>query len=316
MKLKLLAVACATLASIASAPVHAGALAASDLNISQLFLADPITGAALGANASIQILSESRTGTAASNYNSVVGGGVGPGSLSTFTIGAPIDVGYRCAGPDCATVGALYGGAPENNTSTHLTTPPTKNFALGDMLISGSAIGGVISGLTRADASATGPNNSGGSNATILNSASLRSNFTVGSTFDAKVAVTADSFLKVWVSTTGNEAAQASAGQGWILTIGCSTNCGATWSDLIFVPSQLNKSRTSTSADQNLELSFGSATLLSDVRTYTAGTEYTLTINQSSNATVSSVPEPSSIALLGAALLGMAGVTTRRRRQA
>jgi hypothetical protein len=304
------------LAAVAAAPAHAGALAASNLNISQLFLSDA-SGNPLAANATIQIVSESRQGTAAANYNGVVASN-GPSNLSSSDIGGSVDVLYQLAGPSAGSVGAaLYGGVLENNTTTHISPPASANYALGDMQIGGSAIGGSIVGLTRADAAAISPDNAGGSSATILNSASLVSTFTVGASFVGNLTVYADSYFNVWVDTlAGGEKASASAGQGWTATIDCtdgaSATCDAGWSTLTFTPAQLQITRTSNRPAQNFTQSFDGY-LTSAARTFVAGADYTLTVNQSTNVTVRDVPEPMSLSLLGLALLA-AGAATRSRK--
>jgi PEP-CTERM motif len=313
MRARLLSVAlAAAAATFCAGSVQAGALASSDLNISQLFLVD-----SLGAiRTDISVLNESRTGTAASNYNGVEGTGIGSGSISSNTIAAPVDVKYRCAGICDASVTALYGGTIENNTTTKLTPPPQGNFAIGDMLISGSALGGAVTGLTRADASAIGGNNAGGANATILNTATLVSTFTTAQTFSGRVGVTADSFLSVWIQELLGETASAGAGQNFSLSISCTNsatnNCGAGWTTLNFSPDELNPNRFVSDAADN-EVVIFAGTVFSDSRTFVGGTRYNLSINQASNSTVSTaIPEPASIALVGLALFGLGALRTRK----
>lgn len=307
------------LAAVASIPAHAGALAASDLNISQLYLSDAL-GNPLAANASISIVSESRQGTAAANYNGVVASN-GPSNISNDDIGGVVDVLHQLVGPSSGGVAALlYGGVIENNTTTHIVPPATANYALGDMRIGGSAIGGAIEGLTRANAVAISPDNSGGSSATILNSASLISTFTVGTSFTGSLAVVADSYFRVWVDTlAGGEKATASAGQGWTAKVVCTAGtsaCDASWTDLTFTPAQLQVTGTSNRPAQNFTQTYDSSIsgpLISAARTFVAGADYTLTVNQSTNVTVRDVPEPMSLSLLGLALLAAGFATTKRK---
>jgi PEP-CTERM motif len=315
MKLTKFAAAAAALAAAASMislPAHSAALAMADMAITNLRLLDANGISAAGV---INILSESRTGNATSDFNGVSGTGVGPSSVSNTTIGGTADVKYRCAGDCGAGTLALYGGVPENNTGTHLGPVPTKNYSLADMVIQGGALNGTGLGLTRANAQTTGPTNSGGANATILNSVDALAQFTVGATLSAQIVIDADAWLRTWVTfpaTPGNFDL-ASAGYGFVLTIADSTGA-----DIItFRPGVLNRAQTSTatSALQADKTVVFNGSLASGFATFIGGETYTLTINQSSNATVQSrtnIPEPGSLALVGLALLGITAAARRR----
>jgi len=317
MKLKQLAAALAGAgALVAALPAHAGALAMADLTITGLglvasigdttFLAPPVT-----------IITELRTGNATASFNGVAGTNVNPlapNQLQSTTIGATVDVRYRCAGQCGAATAALYagGGGFENNTTSHLGPVPGTNFALADMLIQGNALAGPVIGLTRANAQTSGGTNTGSANATILNSATLGTTFSVATTFTARLAVSADAWVRTWVNfpPLPGEVSAASAGIGWNVGISGDT------AQLFFAPNQLNRSFTATDAgiasQANRTYSF-TGFVYSDPFTFQGGETYTLTANQSSNAIISNrIPEPASLALVGLALLG-AGVATRRR---
>ena len=303
----------AAAALVASMSAQASTVAIADLNIFQLGLVDATTFAPFtAANGGLTITTESRTGNATASFNGVSAVGVGPSSDSTNTVGGALDIQNRCAGDCGAGTLALYagGGGFENNSTTHIPTPGTRNFALGDMNISGSTLGGGIQGLTRANASTTGATNKGNGNATILNSAAVVGTFSVGTTFTGRIGVAADAYIQAFVDSILPTKGNASAGYGWNLSISSSDT---TFSDLFFRPGNLNKSFSSTKFAENSVFSNASTLDFSDSRTFVSGVTYNFTINQSSNAVVSEIPEPASLALVGLGLLA-AGIARRAKK--
>lgn len=299
-----LATAVAT-AALAPVAVNAAALGMADLAILNLFLVDVATNQAI--TTGITINGTQNTGNATSDYNGVAGAGAG---ASNITSGGDVDVKYRLAGASAASIAGAYGGNLENNTSTHIATA-IANYGLGDMFISGTAIGvGGTQGLTRANTAATGPTNNGGANSTIQNSADVTANFTATATRNVFFQMTYDIFVKTAVSLLAGESAAATASTGWGLNIANNTTGDQnffTWN-----PTELARNFSTFNdlpGSQRLYQQAGS--INSPTGLLTAGHNYSLTISQNSNASVRDLPEPGSMALLGLGLIGL--VAIRRR---
>lgn len=320
--MKLRSVIAAVALTVASAvPAFAGVAGMADLAITNLVAVDPITHLPSPFAAQIQITSDSRTGTANSNFNGVEGVGSGMGSITDTRLDgttASVDVRHRCAGPSCAGLNAIYtsggeaGNRAENNNNFHLHTN-NGNFGLGDMNNTGNILAGGASGLTRADSSITPPvNGGGGANATILNGAGVITEFDVGTTVDFQLGLTYSAFVATFVDPLLGPGNQASAAISWNLTL-INRTTGATV--LSWTPGALNKGFTSQNAGENQEFEENDVTIFSDTFTLLAGNSYGLVINQASNSTVTlaAVPEPESLLLVGLGLLAM-GVTIRRKR--
>lgn len=304
MKMKHAIAAAVSALAMAAAPAQAGVVAMADLAINSLGLLTS-TG---GLFTAVTVNAETRTGNASSNYN---GPSTNGGNASSNVTGDTVDVSYRCAGNCGAAVNAAYGGQLENNGSTHLSNA-VANYALGDMYISGSVFGVAQpnpSGLTRANAAATNTSNTGGANATIQNGLSVTTTFTATQTASVQLFLGFDAFVRTWIdSLASNEKASSSASIGW--SIGIQDDNG----DVFFWrPTEVNKNYSAFSIASNKDYTLAS-TIFSGFFDVVAGTNYQVTIQQSSNATMSYVPEPASIGLAGLALLGVAGVTSRRRR--
>lgn len=311
MKTKQILIAAAFAAMLPTMSVQANVVGMADLTITSFALINQSTGAPV--TTGLNVTSDSRTGTAASDFNGVAGVGSGLGSI-TLGGGANVDVKYRCAGPDCGSISGLYGGNLENNQTTHITGPATANYALGDMFISGSALNGGSNGMTRANASATGPTNIAGAQSTIQNSARVITTFSAQDNFSGALALTADAFVRAFVGagSVGGADTFASGSIAWSVSVLDITG-GGNVSVLTWTPSQLNAGRFASDPADSDSYSFVGS-LLSPFVDILSGHTYTMVITQSSLATVSEVPEPETLALVGLALFGLAATQRARRR--
>lgn len=310
MKLKHL-MAAATLAAMSATavPAYAGALGVADLALTSFLLRDSATNAVLTAS-TINIINESRTGTSNSNFNGVEGVGGGSGSKTEFGSGAVVDVEYRCAGPNCGTINAIYGGSAENNSTTHFAAP-SGNFAVGDMFIGGSAIGGGAGaqGLTRADVSINNATNQGGANATILNSVTAALQFNVTSDVTAYFELGYNAFVNALLTALSpGESGFASGAIGWSLALTDAADPGFA---LLWSPTEVNRG-FATQSEAGSQSYSGTGLISSASRTFLVGHTYSLTIIQASNSTARLIPEPGSMMLLGLGLFALV-MTTRRR---
>lgn len=296
------AVAAAFIAPVAA---NASALGMADLAILNLFLVDAANNQPIITG--IVINGTQNTGNATSDYNGVPGTGASAGNI---TSAGNVDVKFRLAGASAGSIAGAYGGTLENNTSTHISTA-IANYGLGDMFISGTAIGvGGTQGLTRANVAAVGPTNTGGANSTIQNSADVTANFTATATRNVFFHLDFDIFVKTAVSLMAGETAAATASTGWGLNIADNTTGNQNF--FAWNPTELARNFSTFNALPGSQRTYALiGGIDSPTGVLTAGHNYSLTISQNSNASVRDLPEPGSIALLGLGLMGLAAMRRR-----
>lgn len=246
-----------------------------------------------------------------------LGAGTGGGSLDG-TVGAP-------------GTGFAPNGYTENNPSSHLyssTTDPINNFSFGDQLEQGAPITG-IAGVPTAGAhifneSTAGMTGQGTAGAGSNNGLVADWTFTALTGDFLTFSFNLSAYLETFVSNDLVAPSTANAAASQIFTL-IDTTTGALVpltgaSALIFnsgANSPADNGIAHTFLNPVTHISMPIGTPFSGAFSFTsgaltAGNRYELTANILTSATVRAVPEPGILALMGAGLLGMAGM---RRRQ-
>lgn len=286
-----------------AAPAQAGVIASSYMAVSNLILLeqtapntyvpvdpDPAVGGVniIGGSRNGQ-LTATLNGTTVSTSNSV-------GATATLDL-ARLDIGA--------------GNPAGQNDSSTVLTQGLGNFASGDLSISGTALGPGATGMTRADASVLGPDNTATSGALITNNVLGLLTFTVTGTKTLGFSFDWTALALAEISNDLLGAGFSTADSSTNFSISVQKQGGAlnTIETLACQATAFNVAGANSFAN-----TCGQQGELTNFLTLDSGL-YTVQITTKSSANVQAIPEPSSIALAGLGLLGI-GASLRRRKQA
>ncbi|UGQ48553.1 EDSAP-1 family PEP-CTERM protein [Massilia endophytica] len=245
-------------------------------------------------------------GTNDAHATAALNGVFSNGSSSLGILAGAPDVARQCVGTPCFPL-------PSNNFTPFASPPPAPgNFGYADQRLQGSSISinGAPAGAhaqTRADAATQMNMQDASGNSDVGTSTTFR--FALGASDTMTVAFNATPYTQAWVSAGAGQSSNANARLSWSINI---VNLSTGLSVFSFAPAELNGlsvvSRTdaapgTTSYNAALTtFSFSQVTPL-----LTAGTTYQITIqhNTLANARQQEVPEPGTLAIVAAGLLGM-----------
>jgi hypothetical protein len=254
------------------------------------------------------------TGTNDAHATAALNGVFANGSDSRPILsGTTPDVPHQCVGAPCPALG-------ENNFARFGAPPPVPgNFGYADQRLAGESIsvGAGPAGAhaqTRADASTSQNIQVASGNSDVGTSTTFA--FTLGSADTMTVSFDATPYTAAFVSAGAGATSNANARLSWSINIVDLTTGTSVFS---FAPNEINALSAVSRTDGSpglLEYNAGGTTysFLATTPLLTAGTTYQLTVqhNTLANALQQEVPEPATLAIVAAGLIGMSLVSRRR----
>lgn len=295
---------------------NAGVVATSYLEINSLFVEIDTDGdgvpdvAPADIQSYIKILAGTRESNTLVNFN-----GISDGNASVAGPIGTANADLVCTGPSCGGLGLTDNG--QSLDLGNLVHDHSKDYSTADSNVTGNALGAGATGFTYADVGISKPNALAAASGSIFNNLLTTLTILVAGDLDIQIRFTAvydafvDAIITPDITADGSVKATASAEASFNTkligltggTLGTVLDDGLSFSDLAFDVPGLGDIKSISENDKSYTGAW--STLL------TAGT-YQAEIVQDSDVQASLIPEPSSIALLGLSILGLAAARRRK----
>jgi hypothetical protein len=252
----------------------------------------------------IAITTATRTSTSSATFNGVASGDTSIDTSGTSTSDALL----VCNGPSCGGLGLVNNG--QTADLGNLVKDDTKNYAVSDSAVTGSALGGGASGFTYGDVGIAGGNNvTANAQSRIFNNLQTRLSLAVGSTLNLRFSAIYDAIIDAVISADiandSSRGATASAIASFSVRI-----VGTTLNDGFFLA---DFATDAPGQGDEVQITENDTAFLSDWVTLSAG-NYQVLISQDSDVAASLIPEPAAAILFGMGLLGL-GLRARSTRK-